>query len=265
MKKITKLNELKQIELEMLKTIHNICEENNLTYFLGYGTLLGAIRHQGFIPWDDDIDIMMPRPDYDILCKNFKELFENTDLQLAINDKNHIYYPRPFAKIINSKTILKETNYDDNNEIGVFIDVFFIDGTPKNKIIKKIHQTRCNFYRKLYYASILKKGVCKNKFMQIVSTIAHHLNKDKLLNKIDKICRYYDYNESQIVSNVLQMKNSEINKKWLTKKLIKFEGIDAYIPCGYDNILSDIYGDYMTPPPIEKQKPTHLSEIYWKD
>ena len=139
MQEIKTVEELQKIELEILKYIDKVCKENNLTYFLAYGTLIGAIRHKGFIPWDDDVDIQMPRDDYNKLCDILKE--ENGRYKL-LDHKEGLGYIYPFAKVIDSNTRLIETGLTETVNMGVYIDIFPIDGTPndfkkRKKYLKK--------------------------------------------------------------------------------------------------------------------------------
>lgn len=263
MREITDLDELKKIELDMLKEIHAVFNKNKLDYYLAYGTLLGAVRHKGFIPWDDDIDIMMPRKDYEILVANFEKLFKDSNLKLACYNGS-VYYPRPFAKIIDDRTKLIETNYDDGNEIGVFIDVFVIDGLPNNKIIRFIHEEKINFYRKIAFAAVYKESLCSNWLSKVIVKYAHKINKEKIFKKIEKLCKKYDYNDSKIVGNCLENENSIIEKKLLDKTETDFEDMKAYIPIGFDQILKRRYGNYMELPPEKDRVPHHISNVYWR-
>ena len=129
MKKITP-EEIKKIQLDLLIQFAEFCKKNNLYYCLAYGTLLGAIRHKGFIPWDDDIDVIMPRPDYEKFCKLVAEKKIATSLQ-----NNSTY---PFVKIIDTRTLVRE-RFAQKEEVGIWIDVFVLDGNFNNRIINFLH------------------------------------------------------------------------------------------------------------------------------
>lgn len=118
------LNEVKEIQLRVLEFFSTYCKENKLRYSAYLGTLLGAIRHKGYIPWDDDIDLMMPRDDYDNLVKNFNYANEKFGL-LSIESNNNYYLP--FAKIYAKKTLLVEDIDIEFEELGVYIDIFPVD------------------------------------------------------------------------------------------------------------------------------------------
>ncbi|MBQ8445584.1 MAG: LicD family protein, partial [Opitutales bacterium] len=122
--------ELKQIQLGILDKVHEFCEKNGITYFLSSGTLIGAVRHKGYIPWDDDLDLYMPRADYDKFIKLFSANSpENTKLLSLETDKKYQY---PFAKVIDDRTEMVETAVGESFKIGVYIDVFPVDSVPDN-------------------------------------------------------------------------------------------------------------------------------------
>ena len=125
-------DELKEIQLNLLNNIDHFCKSNGIQYFLAYGTLIGAIRHDGFIPWDDDIDIAMPRPDYDRFIKKFNAYSKDYQVEdYSITDN----YPTPFAKVIDTRTEMRMTLYNQRSS-GVYIDVFPIDGIGNANQIK---------------------------------------------------------------------------------------------------------------------------------
>lgn len=126
-----------KIALEMLKVIANICEENNIDYFLAWGTLIGAVRHKGFIPWDDDVDILMPREDYNKFLKIFLNVTNNYDIY-SVNNTDRYYIS--LSRIIDNTTIIigeKKSN-EDQKDCGIFIDIYPLDFVGNNEIeIKK--------------------------------------------------------------------------------------------------------------------------------
>ena len=126
MKKID-IVEAKKMMLDILKTVAKFCDENNLRYFIFYGTYLGALRHKGYIPWDDDIDIAMPRPDYE----KFMEIFHAENLAVWTWRKDNKYL-LPFAKVYDTRTEVHE-NADFGETFGVNIDIFPLDGLPKKQ------------------------------------------------------------------------------------------------------------------------------------
>lgn len=150
MKKEIMLEELREIQLQMMDKIHEFCESHNIRYSLGGGTLLGAVRHKGYIPWDDDIDIMLPRPDYDRFIREFEGAYKDLNIQHLGNDDTCCI---PFAKVYDNRTVLIEKH----QRSGVYIDVFPVDGLPEeqyildyigqwNKYIHKIQYTT-KFYK----------------------------------------------------------------------------------------------------------------------
>ena len=119
--------EVKKIELDMLAYIHKVCVENNIRYWVCGGTLIGAIRHNGFIPWDDDIDIDMPRPDFE----RFKKIADSSRYMLLTAENEKYYYAS--AKLVDNNTVLNENNFEGNIDgLGVFVDIFPLDGLPSD-------------------------------------------------------------------------------------------------------------------------------------
>ena len=130
------IEEVKKMNLDILSVVADFCEKNGLRYWLYYGTLIGAIRHNGYIPWDDDIDIAMPRPDYEKFLKTFNQT--SGSLYKVIEDRISIGYHTPFAKVHNPETII-ESEFSDEMAFGVFIDIFPFDGVKDEKQSKKTH------------------------------------------------------------------------------------------------------------------------------
>mgnify|MGYP000796775772 CR=1 FL=1 len=143
--------DIRPLQLRILKNllaIDKVCKEHNLRYYIMAGTMLGAVRHKGFIPWDDDLDIGMPRADYDLLMTNAKEwLPEPYEAVCAENDKE---YPLPFAKIQDADTTLIERMHLKYLG-GVYIDVFPLDGVPTGRMAQRMHFAKYEFYKRVLY------------------------------------------------------------------------------------------------------------------
>ena len=139
------LSEIKNIELNILKEFDCFCKKHNLTYYLAGGTLLGAVRHKGFIPWDDDIDVCMPRKDYLIMIERFDGF--NSKLKLKSNLKGN--FPAPFSKIVDISTKIETKYLEDECNQNLWIDVFPVDGLPEDiNLVRKIYE-KCEFYRQI--------------------------------------------------------------------------------------------------------------------
>lgn len=257
-----KLKKLQAILLDMLKQTICICERHRIRYFLLGGSALGAVRHSGFIPWDDDIDIGMPRPDYE----NFLSLAQaelGTELFLQTHETDPDY-PMAFAKIRNSKTTFIQSNvFHLRMNHGVFIDIFPLDGYP----FKKLQRIINTFFFKIYRASILNKLGVKHRIFGIhflISIYALFFSLPRLRDKLERLMKNKDYENSDVVINW--------NGSWGLKEAVpkdffksgsraNFEGITVSIPSNYDGYLKSLYGDYMIPPPMEKRISHHFSDI----
>jgi lipopolysaccharide cholinephosphotransferase len=255
--------ELKQIQLDMLKDIDSFCSENNISYFLAYGTLLGAVRHKGYIPWDDDIDICLPRPDYERFISLYKNVERNYQVVEFRKTKG---YALPFAKVSNENTVMNEYLYD-KDVFGVYIDVFPIDGYGK-----KIQITLSQWLNKFLNAkkAVLgrNRSLAKNILIAIGKIALSPFSVKMILNKMHHIATAFDYSKSlQTEIFCSSTVEREIVPKFVFKKLIKseFENLKVNIPAEFDKYLTALFGDYMTFPPKEKQISHHSFEAWWKD
>lgn len=256
--------ESKKLELDILLDIHKFCEENGLSYFLAYGTLIGALRHKGFIPWDDDIDIQMPRADYNKLIETYK------------SDRYTLIKPgsaravHSFVKIIDERTVKIEPEYDyKNGNLGIDIDIFPIDGAPQDdaQYDKWFNKLR-RIYRNYVYA--MKKPEGSFKHVAKVKLIKLFLKKPEYyLRKAEELHRLYPYESSQYVAAVESCFNGKGNRVKAECfdgfTLVPFEGYQLRAPLGYDTVLRSLYGDYMKMPPADKQVTHHSNNVTWKE
>ncbi|GLU98391.1 LicD family protein [Megamonas funiformis] len=267
MKKIS-LEKIKKIELDILINFDNFCKENDLKYYLSGGTLLGAIRHKGFIPWDDDIDVCMPRKDYEKLIKIFPDKLKNKYVLKSIERRN---FMSPFAKIIDIRTIIDLKYVENKFENSLWIDIFPVDGLPSNKNeVKKIYM-KVNFYRKLLILNSskfkIRKGMLLRQIFKVfVILIAKLINAKAIVKKIESIALSNKYDKSEYVGAVTwglygigeRMKKSEFEKVIY----VDFEGYKFPVFSCWDSYLRGLYNDYMKLPPIEKRK-THDMKAYY--
>ena len=253
---------LKQLLLEMLDDIVHVCHINNIRFYLIGGSMLGAIRHKGIIPWDDDIDVAMPREDYEkfkiIAPHALSSRFKFVTNQL---DKNYHYF---FGKIYHESTTLIEFE-DPFYVAGVFIDIFPIDGMPTLKLFRNIHSF---IFQKAQSVSYIVARSKPEKVVSIKNLIKFLINKCFTLTTVMSICeklaRMYSFNSSKYVANLAGAwgkKEITLKANFADSVYREFEGRLLPLPNGYENILVELYGDYMKLPPEDKQK-SHHNQYY---
>ena len=271
MRIISDLEELKRIQLDILLKVHSFCEEKGIRYSLDSGTLLGAIRHNGYIPWDDDIDIIMPRPDYNRFLKEFNGSIPELEVFAPELDWN---YYAPYANVCDNRTVLSEDgNSHRGKEMGIKIDIFPVDGAPSdfkeyeatlNKIDKlnaylqvkrmPLNAKKINSLRAFLY-------VIKMKIFSIHKTYA------TIQKEILKICTKYDFNSSDYAAKLSYTWTKNRCERATFEKYIEadFEGHKLKIVSNYDEYLRKMFGDYMKLPPEEQRVAHHGFVAYWKD
>lgn len=259
MRKEITLEEMRAIQLDMLDKVHEFCVKYGIRYSLGGGSLLGAVRHGGYIPWDDDIDIMMPRPDYDCFLKTFEGVYSHYTVQHCKNNKN---YPWAFAKIYDDRTEL----IDHFLMTGVFIDVFPIDGLPDESGMKiyleRMDKLIVDVFRNtksvtMYHTSFLYRWI---KYLLFHSH-------SKSVEKLDAYLHSFDFETSSYAGAIVgSYREKEYMKSEVFKKYIdmSFEDRMYKVIADYDLYLRKHYGDYMELPPKEKQVSHHDFEVGWR-
>lgn len=262
------LEELKEIELDILKMFDSFCKENNIQYFLAYGTLLGAIRYKKFIPWDDDVDILVPRADYDRLMS----LFQDSETYCLYAFERNRKYRFPFAKLCDMRTRLTETVYPNNGvELGVGIDIFPLDHWDDDFDKAKKEAIRIGRdIARLSWTKIDKprtNNPVKYVVWSAVLAYCKMRGSEHYIKKIIKACKKAEQNESRYVGAKawpIYLERGIIPAEAFADTVeIEFEGKMFPAPIGYDTYLTCLYGDYLPEPPKEKQK-THHSFVAYK-
>ncbi|MCR5629814.1 LicD family protein [Eubacterium sp.] len=266
MKKKMNINEVREVQIGILDYFDKFCEDNNLRYSLTGGTLLGAIRHKGFIPWDDDIDVMMPRPDYQKLIAKAVEFDDDKFVLKIPTDKRNHYYPYPYIKACDVSTILIEKLQNDTIKYNIYIDIFPIDGLPEKNIKKYYKKTTrlCLFYFALscsYYKK--NQGIIKKIVWKMFYLLSKFIKPYKVAKIIEKRVLKYDFDKSEQVGDVVSGYGlKEVNKCKKYDSYIEFEGKKYHAIDSYDEFLSNVYGDYMKLPPEKDRVRRHDYDAY---
>jgi lipopolysaccharide cholinephosphotransferase len=262
------INEYHEKLLEELKFIDELCNKLGLKYFLIFGTLLGAIRHKGFIPWDDDLDIMMPRPDYDKLLEYMKN--NNTGIYSIVNNDTG-NAPYLISRMSDNRYHL-EFSYAKPYELGIFIDIYPMDGAGKTKFFSKLYALFAHAMMILFSLTVEDVNQRnRNAFKRFLAFLLRNIQKIPFFaakNILNKVCHKHVLEKSKYcacMNWLIDDKNEIIEKSYFDKIIrTKFENIEVNIPAEYDKILTATYGNYMELPPEEKRVGQHFYEIYRK-
>ena len=259
------IDDMKSIELEIMDEIDRVCQAHGVQYFLGYGSLLGAVRHGGFIPWDDDMDIVMMRDQYELLMANFNEWRTTERFKLvSYRDKSSIYQ---FAKIIDTTTVIYENFVGKKAATGVWVDVFPLEhfSEQQGSALLRQHQ-RTGLLRSF---AVADPSVGTNAFVKLVKRIVCPFVKNKdlyeLAERLDRIALRMDEADSAstCVIDVLGEGKPEItfSKDLFEPIRLPFEDREYFAPSGFEEYISIQYGDWRTPP-AENARPVHVMEAY---
>ena len=264
---VTDIREIQQMELGIMEYIHETCQKIGVKYFLAYGSLIGAVRHKGFIPWDDDMDICMLREDYeklqDYLIANPDERYE------VMSYKNNLNYVYPFMKVQDNQTYLLEEDVRIDSNMGIYVDIFPVDGYEddsafKDKMTRLIKKRQLSCYT---FKGITNTKSLLNSLIRYISVIVFYFtNTNKYIRGIDELAKSRKVSDYEEVDYLIykDMNKPVWRREWLEQVTTEtFEGKEFMIPKNYHEILTSDYGDYMQLPPVELRFSHHDFQL-WK-
>ena len=274
MQEITEIAELKEIQLGILRKVDELCKAHHLKYFMSDGTLLGAVRHKGYIPWDDDVDIMMPRPDYDKLLAYLKNHIQEYPHLEVFNREECKNYPYMITRISDNRYEIDMAN-EKPYGMGVFIDIYPYDGLGKTKDEAVKYGLKGDRLSSLCYQATREHFAIETTtslFRKIaklpVYLYAKLRGKDCFQDKLEKLARVKDYDSSEYIGCVIWLSWGEKDifpRKWFDETIMMpFGKYEFRVPKEYDKVLRHEYGDYMQLPPEKDRVGHHFFKVYKK-
>lgn len=264
---VTDIREIQQMELGIMEYIHEVCQKIGVKYFLAYGSLIGAVRHKGFIPWDDDMDICMLREDYeklqDYLIANPDERYE------VMSYKNNLNYVYPFMKVQDNQTYLLEEDVRIDSNMGIYVDIFPVDGYEddsvfKDKMTRLIKKRQLSCYT---FKGITNTKSLLNSLIRYISVIIFYFtNTNRYIRGIDELAQSRKVDDYELVDYLIykDMNKPVWKREWLNQTITGvFEGKEFMILKNYHEILTSDYGDYTQLPPVELRLSHHDFQL-WK-
>lgn len=266
MEKILTLAEIREIQNRMLMQFDEYCRERGFAYSLWAGTLLGAVRHKGHIPWDDDVDVIMPRADYEELLKSY---YQNPieGIRLVSYENTEKYY-YPFAKLSDVHTDMKEDNVE-KQDYGIYIDIFPLEELPANEKKAAVLTKKCRVAFYLLFLNLQQKnvwggwrGLANN---LILKPIAKMIPRKKFSSYMEDLIKKqpvaFSGKVTVLTHSSLAKKSVAMSDVFPTQKTA-FESMQLCVPQKYSVVLSSLYGDYMTPPSAAQQVAKHNTRVW---
>ncbi len=262
------IREKQKASLDALLFLDEFCKEHGLRYYLAYGTLIGAVRHHGFIPWDDDVDIHIPRPDYERLAAEFRDPSGHFKLVNCFNDASYIL---PYAKIQNMHTARMIWG-EKRDEQGIGIDLFPLDGLPDDleeaeRTFQKQNTKWLKVTNRLERFRMTKPVSTADKLKAAAGRLAFATGYlSGTTQQLSHSPYNADYDGSSKVAAVVGIHSGKFrpfDKAWFQECRLDFEGYQLRAPSGYDEILTMVYGDYMKLPDENKRVSTHTDQFIW--
>ena len=256
------LRKLQLKELDTLVYFKEFCDKNNLLFYLCGGCCIGSLRTGGFIPWDDDIDILMPRDDYEKLYKLWDNDKQERFKLLRTDEK--IFTGNIFTTIVDTETTCVKANQAHPDiPFGIMMDIFPIDGCPKGKFKRTMQKLNAMIYS-LFLAQIVPEnhgGIMALGSKFLLSIVKSPKAREKKWRNAERRMSKYKISDCEYITELCEGVHSmqpEYPKEWFASAVYReFEGLQMPIPVGYDPYLKKAFGDYMKLPPEDKQKPHH--------
>ncbi|SKB66149.1 lipopolysaccharide cholinephosphotransferase [Lachnospiraceae bacterium] len=261
-----KLHKIHKVELELLQEFDRVCKKNNLHYTVTGGTLLGAVRHGGFIPWDDDADVVMLREDYDKFQKICKRDLDHSKFYFQ-DIETTPGYRWGYGKLRRKDTVfLREGQEGMPYEQGIFMDIFPRDGIPDGKIAGKVHTFLCFCLRKIMWSEVGKTRE-PNRIIRLVYRLVSHIPQKTIVWMYRKLIGYSNHKETKLVRALTfplpkRLAGKGYLRKWYNNyQPIQFEDITVQAEANYLDWLKAEFGDYMALPPVEKRKSHPVTQL----
>lgn len=268
------MNEVQKRELEIFKEVEKVLSKHGLRYFAIGGTCIGAVRHHGFIPWDDDIDIAIPRKDYEAFRTTYYKELPDSYAKLDWECSDHV--PFLFMKIFDKRTTFVERSVEKFPDCytGVFIDIMPVDGLPEDTKEQEALLARCIMWHtrnqalKRRYPIDSVRRFCKETAKEVIALAVSVLpdGKNRYLKKIERSLMPYDFDRAAKVYFTWRGKKSNYEvvfdqTMFASTTAVPFEDTQIQVPVDYDGYLTADFGDYMQLPPLEKRSGGHLTCI----
>ena len=267
------LNDTQRDILHVLRAVVRVLDELKIPYYMQGGTMLGAIRHGGFIPWDDDVDLGIPRAEYDRLLKEVAtHLPENLELRTYDDPTNHHYY---FARIVDTRYQIRRMGSIEERMENIWVDLFPLDGMPNGFAARQWHKFRLLMTRLKFHLSCFEKVNIKRPGrpllerviikIAMITRVGKWFNTRKQLDKMDYLLKKYPPERSEYLVNFTGQTSYKFNEMFKKEvygagKGYAFESLTLVGPEQYDAYLKSLYGDYMTPPK-EEDRNAHAAEL----
>ena len=260
------LKHIQDINLMILEDFIELCDKNNIEYISAYGTTLGAVRHEGFIPWDDDIDIMMTYEEFEKLLNVMENYNEKYELFCLEKTPDYCYLCAKFN--LKGTKILDEFHQNEEIDYGILMDIFILSNYPDSKVGEYLYSIELNLLKKMIWIEeITYNDIYVSKFKEIMGRFIKvflklfQVNKNNIKKKCIKLLKKYDDSSDAFCDLGAPYKIKPLSKKILfPPKKMKFESLEINVPNDYDSYLKIIYGNYMELPP-ENERHNHSLTI----